>query len=55
MFGALKVQDDNGGQSFVDFILDVPQSCPTTMPFLFTLQLPKQNQADYGTTKLKST
>ena len=51
------VQGDNGGQRlrFVVFILEVPQSCATAILFLITLHLPKQNRADYGTTKFKST
>ena len=51
------VQGDHGGQTLhcVDFIFEVPQSCPTAMPLLTTLQLPGPNQADSGTTRLRST
>ena len=48
----IEIQGDHGGPclSFVGLILEVPQYFPTTMPFL-----PKQNWADSGTTKFKST
>ena len=40
------VQGGHGGQrlSFVDFNLEVTQYCPTAMPLLSTLPLPKQNR-----------
>ena len=40
---------------FVDFILELPPSCPTAMPFLPSLDQSKQNLANSATTKLKST
>ena len=50
------VQGDHGGQilRFVDLIFEVPQSCPTAMPFLPNSQQPKQKWAISGTTKVKS-
>ena len=52
-----EVQGDYGGRRlrFVDYILKVPLCCLTVMQFLHYLQLPKQNRADSGTTKSKST
>ena len=46
---------DGQGLRFVDFIVEIPQSWPTAIPFLPNLQLPEQNWADSGTTKSQST
>ena len=48
---------DHGGQRlrFIDFVFEVPPSCPTHLPFLPHSKHPKQNWADSGTTKMKST
>ena len=51
----MELQHDGQGLRFVDFIVEVPQSCPTAIPFLPNLQLPEQNWADSGTTKSQST
>ena len=50
----LNLQVDHGGQLlyFVDFIFEVPQCCPFALWFIPNLQLPKQNRADGGTSKL---
>ena len=40
---------------WVDFDLCVPSSCPPAQPVLPNSNLPKQNLADSGTTKSKST
>ena len=40
---------------WVDFDSDVPSSCPAAQPVLPNPHWPKQNQADIGTSKYKST
>ena len=51
------LQGDHFGQRllFVDFILEVPQSCSTALQYQPNLLLPKQNRADSRTTKSWST
>ena len=39
---------------FVGFIFEVTQYFPTALQYLPKMQLPQQNQADSGKTKLKS-
>ena len=39
----------------VDFNFDVPSSCPPAQPFLPNSHMPKQNPADSGASKSKST
>ena len=51
----LLLQGDHGGQRLclTDFTFDIPQSCPTALPDYHVL--PRQNWADSGTSKVKST
>ena len=50
-------QGDQGGQRlcFIDFFFEIPQYCPTALPFLPNSYQPKKTWADSGTTEAKST